>query len=140
MAKNFLVDRYIEDARLLLAAADEQSLQLSIAFWFFSEGHQNWRLVVAGQQLDEMLLESAGIQESYTLLDKALEIAQPERLQLSDIQVQHTTSKLVMAVQEQYTISLGDKPVWLESFVYNSSYVDGMVILRSIKPLEEKNG
>jgi hypothetical protein len=141
MAQNILVERYVDDTKKFLSVLDKNGRRVSALFWFYSEGHQAWRLVVASSLFDDMMQKhEMGLLDVYSLIVNDTLEADLERLQSSDVQVEATHHKLVRAVREEYIVVAGQKPIWLDGFAYNSSYVDGMVILRSIKPLEEHNG
>jgi hypothetical protein len=141
VAQKILVEQYVEEAQAFLSVLDKNARLISSLFWYYSDSHERWRLVVAGELIDTIMTkQDTEYWDAYAMLAEDIRKQQFDRLELSDISVERTHHKLVRAVAERYTVTATQKPIWLDGFAYNSSYVDGMVILRSINLLEEHNG
>lgn len=139
MAEKILVEAYVRDAQQFLSILDHERRGIVSCFWFFSDAHERWRLLIASPIFDQMMQDITGHTNIYRLLARDIHDVELERMRLGDVQVEPTFHKLVRAVADDYHI-VTQKPVWLEGYAYNSSYVDGLVILRSNLSVEKVHG
>lgn len=139
MAQAILVEKYVEDAQKLLSVLDKNQRDIAALFWFYSEGHERWRLMIASPKFDSMMVSVEDYRRIYDILYDDFHELELERLQLSDLHPKPTFEPMIQALAKEHTV-ITHKPVWLESFVYNGSYVDGVVILRLNLPAEANHG
>jgi hypothetical protein len=139
MAQAILVEKYVEDAQKLLSVLDKNQRDIAALFWFYSEGHERWRLMIASPKFDSLMTNAEDYRRIYDILYDDFNEIELERLQFSDLHLKPTFELMIQALAKEYTVTT-QKPVWLESFVYNGSYIDGVVILRLNLPAEAHYG
>ena len=94
MAKTALVDKYINDGRLLISALDKEGFLIDTAMWFYSEELDDWQLVVATQLVDQI-----GLRETLRRAQSVLREMSATSLSLSDISILSPQSSLINAIK-----------------------------------------
>lgn len=94
MAKTALVDKYINDGRLLISALDKEGFLIDTAMWFYSEELDDWQLVVATQLVDQI-----GLRETLRKAQSVLREMSTTSLSLSDISILSPHSSLINAIK-----------------------------------------
>ncbi len=94
MAKTALVDKYINDGRLLISALDKEGFLIDTAMWFYSEELDDWQLVVATQLVDQI-----GLRETLRKAQSVLREMSTTSLSLSDISILSPQSSLISAIK-----------------------------------------
>lgn len=67
MVKTVLVSADLDVGAEILKILDGAKVTVSVALWAYLPEYEDWRLVLSSRQLD-----SAGIREAYTLINRAL--------------------------------------------------------------------
>ena len=94
MAKTALVDKYINDGRLLISALDKEGFLIDTAMWFYSEELDDWQLVIATQLVDQI-----GLRETLRKAQSVLREMSTTSLSLSDISILSPQSSLISAIK-----------------------------------------
>lgn len=94
MAKTALVDKYINDGRLLISALDKEGFLIDTAMWFYSEELDDWQLVIATQLVDQI-----GLRETLRKAQSVLREMSTTSLSLSDISILSPHSSLINAIK-----------------------------------------
>ena len=94
MAKTALVDKYINDGRLLISALDKEGFLIDTAMWFYSEELDDWQLVIATRLVDQI-----GLRETLRKAQSVLREMSTTSLSLSDISILSPHSSLINAIK-----------------------------------------
>jgi len=120
MAKTALVDRYIDDGRMLISALDKDGFLIDTALWFYSEELDEWQLIIATPLVDQIGLRET-LRRAQSILRDMITIS----LSLSDISILSPHSNLINAIKSTVRRS---KDVVLKGTVANGILVDDAYI------------
>jgi hypothetical protein len=120
MAKTALVDKYINDGRMLISALDKDGFLIDTAMWFYSEELDEWQLVIATPLVDQM-----GLRETIRRAQSIVRGMTSTSLSLSDISILSPHSNLINAIKSTVRRS---KDVILKGTVANGILVNDAYI------------
>lgn len=120
MAKTALVDKYINDGRMLISALDKDGFQIDTALWFYSEELDEWQLVIATPLVDQI-----GLRETFRRAQSVTREMTSISLSLSDISILSPHSNLINAIKSTVRRS---KDVILKGTVANGILVNDAYI------------
>lgn len=120
MAKTALVDKYINDGRMLISALDKDGFQIDTALWFYSEELDEWQLVIATPLVDQI-----GLRETIRRAQSVTREMTSISLSLSDISILSPHSNLINAIKSTVSRS---KDVILKGTVANGILVNDAYI------------
>jgi hypothetical protein len=120
MAKTALVDRYINDGRMLISALDKDGFLIDTALWFYSEELDEWQLIIATPLVDQIGLRET-LRRAQSIVREMITIS----LSLSDISILSPHSNLINAIKSTVRRS---KDVVLKGTVANGILVDDAYI------------
>lgn len=120
MAKTALVDKYINDGRMLISALDKDGFLIDTAMWFYSEELDEWQLVIATPLVDQ-----EGLRETLRRAQSIIREMTSISLSLSDISFLSPHSNLINAIKSTVRRS---KDVILKGTVTNGILVNDAYI------------
>ena len=120
MAKTALVDRYINDGRMLISALDKDGFLIDTALWFYSEELDEWQLIIATPLVDQIGLRET-LRRAQSIVREMITIS----FSLSDISILSPHSNLIDAIKSTVRRS---KDVVLKGTVANGILVDDAYI------------
>jgi len=120
MAKTALVDKYINDGRLLISSLDKDGFLIDTAMWFYSEELDEWQLVIATPLVDQI-----GLRETLRRAQSIMREMTSTSLSLSDISILSPHSNLINAIKSTVRRS---KDVILKGTVANGILVNDAYI------------
>ena len=120
MVKTALVDKYINDGRMLISALDKDGFQIDTALWFYSEELDEWQLVIATPLVDQI-----GLRETLRRAQSVTREMTSISLSLSDISILSPHSNLINAIKSTVRRS---KDVILKGTVANGILVNDAYI------------
>lgn len=120
MAKTALVDRYINDGRMLISALDKDGFLIDTALWFYSEELDEWQLIIATPLVDQIGLRET-LRRAQSIVREMITIS----LSLSDISILSPHSNLINAIKSTVRRS---KDVVLKGTIANGILVDDAYI------------
>lgn len=120
MAKTALVDKYINDGRMLISALDKDGFQIDTALWFYSEELDEWQLMIATPLVDQI-----GLRETLRRAQSITREMTSISLSLSDISFLSPHSNLIIAIKSTVRRS---KDVILKGAVANGILVNDAYI------------
>jgi len=120
MAKTALVDKYINDGRMLISALDKDGFLIDTAMWFYSEELDEWQLVIATPLVDQI-----GLRETLRRAQSIVRGMTSTSLSLSDISILSPHSNLINAIKSTVRRS---KDVILKGTVANGILVNDAYI------------
>jgi hypothetical protein len=94
MAKTALVDRYVNDGRMLISALDKDDFHIDTAMWFYSEELDEWQLMIATPLVDQV-----GLRETLRRTQSIIREMTSISLSLSDISILSPHSILIDAIK-----------------------------------------
>jgi hypothetical protein len=120
MAKTALVDKYINDGRMLISALDKDGFLIDTALWFYSEELDEWQLMIATPLVDQI-----GLRETLRRAQSITREMTSISLSLSDISFLSPHSNLIIAIKSTVRRS---KDVILKGAVANGILVNDAYI------------
>jgi hypothetical protein len=120
MVKTSLVDKYINDGRILISALDKDGFLIDTAMWFYSEELDEWQLIVATPLVDQV-----GLRETLKRAQSIIREMTSISLSLSDISILSPHSNLINAIKSTVRRS---KDVILKGTVANGILVNDAYI------------
>jgi hypothetical protein len=120
MVKTALVDRYINDGRMLISALDKDGFLIDTAMWFYSEEVDEWQLMIATPLVDQV-----GLRETLRRAQSIIKEMTSISLSLSDISILSPHSNLITAIKSTVRRS---KDVILKGTVANGILVNDAYI------------
>ena len=120
MVKTSLVDKYINDGRILISALDKDGFLIDTAMWFYSEELDEWQLIVATPLVDQVGLRET-LKRARSIIREMTSIS----LSLSDISILSPHSNLINAIKSTVRRS---KDVILKGTVANGILVNDAYI------------
>ncbi len=120
MVKTSLVDKYINDVRILISALDKDGFLIDTAMWFYSEELDEWQLIVATPLVDQV-----GLRETLKRAQSIIREMTSISLSLSDISILSPHSNLINAIKSTVRRS---KDVILKGTVANGILVNDAYI------------
>jgi hypothetical protein len=120
MAKTALVDRYVNDGRVLISALDKDDFLIDTAMWFYSEELDEWQLMIATPLVDQV-----GLRETLRRAQSIIREMTSISLSLSDISILSPHSNLINAIKSTVRRS---KDVILKGTVANGILVNDAYI------------
>jgi hypothetical protein len=95
MDQETLVEERISDAVLLIRALEELGDKPSAAVWYYFADAEQWRLLVAGETLDDLLPKEAA--QAYLKIAAGLRKACVSTLSIGEVKVVRTDDPLLKA-------------------------------------------
>lgn len=120
MAKTALVDKYLNDGRMLVSALDRDGFLIDTAMWFYSDELDEWQLIVATPLVDQL-----GLRETLRRVQSIIGNLTSISLSLSDISLLSPNSNLINAIK---TTVRRSKDVTLKGTVTNGILVNDAYI------------
>ncbi|MHB8118753.1 MAG: hypothetical protein ACYDHX_08510 [Methanothrix sp.] len=120
MVKTALVDKYINDGRMLISALDKDGFLIDTAMWFYSEELDEWQLMIATPLVDQV-----GLRETLRRAQSIIRELTSISLSLSDISLLSPHSNLINAIKSTVRRS---KDVILKGTVANGILVNDAYI------------
>jgi hypothetical protein len=120
MVKTALVDKYINDGRMLISALDKDGFLIDTALWFYSEELDEWQLMIATPLVDQI-----GLRETLRRAQSITREMTSISLSLSDISILSPHSNLINAIKSTVRRS---KDVILKGTVANGILVNDAYI------------
>jgi hypothetical protein len=120
MAKTALVDKYLNDGRMLVSALDRDGFLIDTAMWFYSDELDEWQLIVATPLVDQL-----GLRETLRRVQSIIGNLTSISLSLSDISLLSPNSNLINAIKSTVRRS---KDVKLKGTVTNGILVNDAYI------------
>ena len=123
MDKTQLVEKDIEDGRILLKALDNNDLPVVGAFWFYFSESNKWRLFIISP-----LVETEGPKNTYILIQKI--ISSKSSILLDNISVFSPKDELYQLLKKTIKTGNGISMVRLSRSVINGNYIEDILIYR----------
>ena len=120
MAKTALVDKYLNDGRMLVSALDRDGFLIDTAMWFYSDELGEWQLIVATPLVDQL-----GLRETLRRVQSIIGNLTSISLSLSDISLLSPNNNLINAIK---TTVRRSKDVTLRGTVTNGILVNDAYI------------
>lgn len=120
MAKTSLVDKYLNDGRMLVSALDRDGFLIDTTMWFYSDELDEWQLIVATPLVDQL-----GLRETLRRVQSIIGNLTSISLSLSDISFLSPNSNLINAIKSTVRRS---KDVKLKGTVTNGILVNDAYI------------
>ena len=130
MGEKALVDSQIADSVELIQYLDSTGSPPSSVFWYYYEDADDWRLVLAGESLDQHLPKNEHI--AYKIIAEAISEKEIASISVSDIKLMRRDDPLVKTVR--FLIGTGPTGVTKAHFTnttINGIFIQEMLILRS---------
>jgi hypothetical protein len=130
MGEESLVEIKIDDAIELIKKLDAAGCRPEFAAWCYYEDADDWRLVIAGEALDDLLKDSEA--SAYSKVIEALEGADVSSLSVSDLKLVRTDSPLPEALGALVKTGAGatGRSYFVDS-TFGGVFIKKMVLLRS---------
>lgn len=120
MAKTALVDKYLNDGRMLVSALDRDGFLIDTAMWFYSDELDEWQLIVATPLVDQL-----GLREILRRVQSIIGNLTSISLSLSDISLLSPNSNLINDIK---TTVRRSRDVTLKGTVTNGILVNDAYI------------
>jgi hypothetical protein len=120
MAKTALLDKYINDGRILIALLEKEGFPIDTAMWFYSEELDEWQLLIATPLVDEV-----GQRETLKRVQSVMRNEPTISLSLIDISILSPQGSLINAIKSTVRRS---KDVVLKGTVANGILVNDAYI------------
>jgi hypothetical protein len=120
MVKTALVDKYLNNGRMLVSALDRDGFQIDTAMWFYSDELDEWQLIIATPLVDQL-----GLRETLRRVQSIIGNLTSISLSLSDISLLSPNSNLINAIK---TTVRRSKDVTLKGTVTNGILVNDAYI------------
>lgn len=120
MDKTTLVDKYIEDGRILICALEKEKLIVDAAMWFYSEESDEWQLLIATPMVEEI-----GPKATYRKIQSILAGMPSLSISLMDISVLSPNSSLINTIRNAIGHSKDTvlKGTVLDGVLINNAYI-----------------
>ena len=128
MDKTTLVEKYIDDGKVLLEAIDKEEHKIDAALWFFNSEHERWRLVIASPYV-----KKEGPKKMYQHIQKILKkLNKKVDISLEDIQVMKPNEKLINSIRSVIRTGPGIKNIRFSNNVINNELIEDAYIYRMV--------
>ncbi len=131
MGEKLLVDGLTEDTKSLIANLDESQKKCSLVAWYYYPDSDEWKLLLAGQWLDDLLPNQEAI--AYQKIAQAIKDSSLNSLSISFIRLLKRTDHIAEAISMLIGTDMG--PLGHMHFTgtsLNGIYIDEMLIMRSV--------
>jgi hypothetical protein len=130
MGEKVLVDSQIADSVELIKHLDSTGSPPSAAFWYYYEDADDWRLVLAGESLDQHLQKNEHV--AYKLIAEAISTKEIVSISVSDIKLMQRADPLVKTLRFlMNTGPAGIARAHLTNTTINGIFIQEILILRS---------
>jgi hypothetical protein len=126
MDKTVLVDKEIEDGKLLIQALDKTSLPVEGAIWYYYVDSDEWRLLIVSTFVDK-----EGPEKAYTLIQSTLKQFESSfSLSLSKISILSPTNRLIKLIRMAIRTGHGISGIRFSRNTINNIYIEDAYIYR----------
>ncbi|MFT3746282.1 MAG: hypothetical protein QM785_18565 [Pyrinomonadaceae bacterium] len=134
MGEKALVESQISDGIELVKKLDERNAGLSFAAWYYYDDVEDWRLLLAGSELDRLLKQNESI--AYHLIFEEMTKLPLASISIADIKIVASDSALpaTVAVMIQTPPNALVRTHFTDNFV-NGIYLKEMFVIRSSRPV-----
>lgn len=130
MAEKALVETQIDDSVALIQRLDIDGYPPAFAAWYFYDDAEEWRLIIAGNEIDSMLVKQEPM--AYRKIIDAMSAISLASLAVSDIKLVRTDGPLPKALKSLIgTGPTGIVRAHCTNTTLNGIFIKEMVILRS---------
>jgi len=130
MGEEILVEGQVADTIKFVNKLGDLGIRTSFAVWYYYDDLEDWRLLIAGPDFDEIL--SGKPEAAYKNVVDAMKQADVSSISISDVKLVKTTDPLPQAIRRVLTTSESG----FSRAHFTNNYIDGvflkdMVVLRS---------
>ncbi|HSD58078.1 MAG TPA: hypothetical protein VLB04_07830 [Methanotrichaceae archaeon] len=120
MDKTVLVDKFINDGRILIGALEKENFVIDTAMWFYSEETDEWKLVIATPLVDEI-----GPRETYRRIQAILEELPSLSITLTDITALRPSNSMIKALKSNigHSREISLKGTVFDGILINNAYI-----------------
>lgn len=120
MVKTALVEKYINDGRILIGALESENFPIDIAMWLYSEEPDEWQLVIATPLVDEV-----GLRETYRKIQSVLEDLPSRSISLIDVTILSPRDRLINAIKSNigHSRDITLKGTVFDGILINNAYI-----------------
>ncbi|GAI16757.1 unnamed protein product [marine sediment metagenome] len=126
MDKNILVEKNIEEGKILVEALDRSLFTLKGALWYYYLKHDEWRLLLVSPLVDRL-----GPKRSYTIIQNVIQDLHLFSISIIDISVLSPKNRLIQLLK--IALSTGPRDISKIRFTrntINNVFVEDALIYR----------